>query len=356
MIGLTERQTIVAWVAEAEAGGARRARIASLLGISTRTLQRWPRTGGVDRRTTRRAVPPHTLSAEERAEVLAVANSAEFAHLPPSQIVPRLADQGRYLASESTFYRILRATQQLGHRRAERPGQPRARPRACVASAPNQLYSWDITYLPTVVRGVFFYLYLFLDLFSRKIVGWQVHAEENSTYAAALVRDIRDREGIAKGQVILHADNGSPMKGATMLATLQALGVIPSFSRPAVSNDNPFSEALFKTVKYCPLYPDKPFADLGAARAWMETFVHWYNHEHRHSAIRFVTPAERHQGRDVEILAQRKQIYEAAKQRHPQRWSGNTRNWQPITSVSLNPDRTRTAQTTHTTATMPIAA
>jgi putative transposase len=140
-------------------------------------------------------------------------------------------------------------------------------------------------------------------------------------------------------QLVLHSDNGGPMKGATMLATLQALGVMPSFSRPAVSNDNPYSEALFKTLKYRPVYPAKPFACLLAARTWVAEFVHWYNFDHRHSAIRFVTPAERHAGLDAAILRNRTAVYEAAKARHPRRWTGNTRNWQPIEIVHLNPAR-----------------
>ncbi len=153
------------------------------------------------------------------------------------------------------------------------------------------------------------------------------------------MRDIGVRENIAPNQVVLHSDNGSPMKGATMLATLQALGVAPSFSRPAVSNDNPYSESLFKTLKYRPDYPHQAFESLLAARRWVGTFVQWYNHEHRHSAINFVTPAERHNGLDSALLQKRVTLYEAAKSRCPERWSGATRNWQPVRVVYLNPDQ-----------------
>jgi transposase InsO family protein len=253
--------------------------------------------------------------------------------------VPRLADQGSYLASESTFYRILREEKQLAHRRSERPAQTRTKPRAIYATAPNQLYSWDITYLPSLIRGQFFYLYLFVDIFSRKIVGWQVYEEENSTLAGELLRDLCLREGIQSEQLILHSDNGSPMKGSTMLATLQQLGVMPSFSRPSVSNDNPYSESLFKTLKYRPQYPLKPFADVTEARQWVTGLVEWYNHEHRHSAIRFVTPAQRHEGLDDKLLDNRKAVYEAARAKHPKRWSGCSRNWQKIQVVHLNPDK-----------------
>jgi putative transposase len=341
MIALPERQQIVSWIEEAHTAGARRNRACALLGISLRTLQRWQQSGEVsaDGRCTRDFIPANKLSDQERQAVLSVANSAEFAALAPSQIVPILAERGQYLASESTFYRILREAKQLKHRQSSRAATGCLKPKALKATAPNQLYSWDITYLPTSVKGVFFYLYLFMDVYSRKIVGWQVYERESSEWAAEIVRDIAQREGIPRQQVTLHSDNGGPMKGATMLATLQTLGILPSFSRPAVSNDNPYSEALFKTLKYRPEYPARPFTDLQQARRWLAGFVDWYNHEHRHSAIRFVTPHQRHMGQDIAILQRRKAIYEAAKQQRPERWRGKTRNWEPVHVVYLNPDK-----------------
>ncbi|MGZ8239547.1 MAG: IS3 family transposase [Methylobacter sp.] len=336
-----ERKQVIGLLNGAITAGARQAQACEVLGLSERTLQRW-QTGETvhhDQRPLREHQPPHKLTEIERAEVLAVANSDEFGHLSPSQIVPRLADQGCYVASESTFYRILRAANQLAHRRSEHPAQSRTKPRAICATAPNQLYSWDITYLPSSVRGQFFYLYLFMDIFSRKIVGWQVYGEESSTLASELLRDLCHREGIQPNQLVLHSDNGGPMKGAAMLATLQQLGVMPSLSRPAVSNDNPYSESLFKTLKYRPTYPLKPFAKVTDARDWVTSLVEWYNHEHRHSAIRFVTPAQRHEGLDESLLVKRKAVYETARARHPQRWSGTTRNWQSIQAVHLNPDK-----------------
>ena len=257
--------------------------------------------------------------------------------------MPRLADQGRYIASESTFYRILRAEKQVSHRRSERPTQARTKPRAVCATAPNQLYSWDITYLPSLIRGQFFYLYLFVDIFSRKIVGWQAYEEESSALAGELLRDLCRREGVQSKQLILHSDNGSPMKGSSMLATMQQLGVMPSFSRPSVSNDNPYSESLFKTLKYRPQYPLKPFADVIEARQWISGLVEWYNHEHRHSAISFVTPVQRHEGLDEQLLSNRKAVYEAAYAKNPERWTGSTRNWQRIEKVHLNPDKAKEA-------------
>jgi putative transposase len=277
MTSLAERGQIIALVQEATSSGARQDRACAVINLNARTLQRWQidQTSG-DQRPCRTQTPTNKLGALERKHVLTVANSDEFGSLPPGQIVPILADRGEYIASESTFYRILKAESQLRHRGAERPAQRRHKPRALCATAPKQLFSWDITYLPTPVRGIYFYLYLFMDIFSRKIVGWQIYDAESSELAGEVMRDICARESIAPHQVVLHSDNGGPMKGATMLATLQALGVAPSFSRPAVSNDNPYSESLFKTLKYRPKYPHQAFENLLAARQWVGGFVRWY--------------------------------------------------------------------------------
>ena len=340
MTTLVQRGQVITLLSEAIVMGARQDRACAAICLSERTLQRWQRDAvRGDQRPERLQAPKNKLSVLERERLVAVANSDEFGHLPSGQIVPRLADRGQYIASESTFNRVLKAQNQLRHRGAERPPQKRIKPRALCAVAPDELFSWDITYLPTPIRGIHFYLYLFMDIFSRKIVGWQIYEIESSELAAEVMRDICERENIAPGQVVLHSDNGSPMKGSTMLATLQALGVMPSFSRPAVSNDNPFSESLFKTMKYRPSYPRRAFETLLVARQWVSHFVQWYNHEHRHSAIRFVTPGQRHAGLDTALLSKRVEVYEAAKARHPERWSGATRNWQPIKVVYLNPDQ-----------------
>ena len=341
MSAVPQRLSVMALVAEAVHGGARLAPACAVLGFSERTLNRW-QIGievSADARTLRHEAPSHKLSILERATVLAVANSAEFGHLPPSQIVPRLADQQRYIASESTFYRILRQENQLAHRRPERASQKRSKPRAACATQPNQLYSWDITYLPTLIHGMYFYLYLFVDVCSRKIVAAQVFAEENGAHASELLKDLCRREKIALGQIVLHSDNGGPMKGSTMLATMITLGVMASLSRPAVSNDNPYSESLFKTLKYRPAYPLHPFVDITVARSWVDTLVQWYNHEHRHSAIRFVTPGQRHAGLDKSILEKRSALYETARGKNPLRWKRATRNWRRIEIVYLNPDQ-----------------
>jgi len=269
---------------------------------------------------------------------LETVNSVSYRDLPPNQIVPRLADEGRYLGSESTIYRILRQERLLTHRARSRPPSHR-RPRTLVATGPNQVWSWDITYLPTLIRGRFLRLYMVIDVWSRKILGDQVHREERAAYAAALIERTAHEERVPPGQLALHADNGGPMKGSSMLAKLEALGVAASFSRPRTSNDNPFSESLFRTMKYRPEYPSHPFASRLEAEAWVRDFVHWYNHVHRHSGIRFVTPADRHAGRDEAILERRRRVYDAARRAHPERWTGATRSWSAIKTVTLNPER-----------------
>ncbi len=342
MISLAERGEIVKLIDEACAAGARRARACAVVGISLRTLQRWREDGEVvaDRRLDSGRAPANKLSDAEREHILAVANSVRFQSLPPSQIVPALADEGVYIASESSFYRVLREADQLAHRGRAKPRTHKA-PKAHAASGPNQVWSWDITYLASTVQGVFFYLYLMLDIYSRKIVGWEVFECESSEHATTVFRKAYLREGVAGDELVLHSDNGSPMKGATLLATLQRLGVIPSFSRPSVSNDNAYSEALFKTLKYHPAYPAKPFDTLAEARDWVLHFQHWYNEQHRHSALQFVTPGQRHRGEAEAIIAQRQAVYEAAKRRHSQRWSGQTRDWTLPEIVWLNPAKAK---------------
>jgi putative transposase len=335
-VSVEDRQTAVKLVNEAVTDGARRAPACQVLGISLRTLQRWETEAGrEDRRRGPHSGPANTLSDKERELVVSIATSLEYRDLPPSQIVPKLADKGIYVASESSFYRVLRQQRLLVHR--GKPAERRYhRPDAYRATAANQVWSWDITYLRAAVRGRFYYLYLIVDVWSRKIVGSAVHEREDSDLSAQLIRQAAYREQIDSDGLILHSDNGGPMKGATMLATLQWLGIVPSFSRPRVSDDNAFSEALFSTVKNRPEYPTKPFESLSTARAWVDQFVQWYNHEHLHSAIRFVTPADRHEGSDHEILRQRKQVYEAARARNPERWTQETRCWEPLEEVVLN--------------------
>jgi len=333
---------VIELIDECCASGARQEKACQTIGLSPRTLQRWRNGDGIRedgrRAAAQRRTPANALTQAEREHLLVVANSSEFADRTPHQIVPALADQGIYLASESTFYRVLREAKQLAHRgRAKAP--VRKRPQPLKATAPNQVWTWDITYLPTAVKGIFLYLYLIIDLYSRKIVGWEVYTDQTSEQAAEVVNKAWLREKVVGKPLVLHSDNGTPMKGAVMLTMLQKLGVIPSFSRPSVSNDNPYSEAMFRTLKYCPKYPEKPFEDTLQARTWVTDFADWYNERHLHSAIQFVTPGQRHRGEDIAILAQRKALYEAAKANSPERWSGETRNWEHLSTVYLNPTK-----------------
>lgn len=342
MIREPDRRKTVDLIEEARRAGARLHPCCRVIGISVRTYQRWTRDGEIswDRRPeTVRPTPQNKLAPEERQRVLEVCHQKEHASLPPGQIVPRLADQGEYLASESSFYRILHSAGEQHHRgRSQKPRKSQP-PAGYCATGANQVWSWDITFLPTVVRGWFFYLYMIVDVFSRKIVGWEVYERESSENAAELVYKAVLAEGCILKPLVLHADNGSPQRGFTLNAKLQSLGIRASFSRPRVSNDNPFSEALFRTCKYRPNYPRGGFEGMEAARAWVERFVRWYNRIHRHSAIRFVTPDQRHRGEDREILRRRRALYEAARMQKGNRWSGAIRNWEYIDHVWLNPPK-----------------
>jgi transposase InsO family protein len=335
---------ILTLLAEAEASGAGLQPACSVVGVSQRTIQRWrTRPGGDDRRCGPRRELPNALSAAERARAVEVMRDPRYAGLSPKQLVPRLADEGRYVASESTLYRLMHRYGLRDPRRVVRRTHVTRANRIHRANGPNQVWSWDITWLPSTVRGRYFYLYLVMDVWSRRIVGWAVRDQESADHAAELIRRICDESGIDPKGLVLHSDNGKPMRGATMIATLQWLGVVPSFSRPHVSDDNPYSEALFRTLKHTPAYPRMPFASMDQARSWVADFVTWYNGEHRHSGIRYVTPDERHFGREQAILAARSAVYECARRKHPARWSRSIRDWNPVGAVVLNPELVRAA-------------
>lgn len=307
----------------------RRFKACAELGISIRTLQRWTKEAVIVKKDGRfgaaRSAPANKLSEAEKKEVLRIANAEEYRSLPPSQIVPDLADRGIYVASESTFYRVLREADQQHHRERSRAPRKRSVSGHC-ATGPNQVWSWDITWLPGPVKGIFFYLYLILDIFSRRIVGWEVYDRESAEYASEVISRAAYSEKLKGAPLVLHSDNGSPMKGSSLLVTLSALGIEPSYSRPRVSNDNPYSESVFRTLKYRPVYPYQGFEDIDQARKWVYEFAGWYNEEHRHSGLNFVTPNQRHQRLDIEIMERRRSVYEAAKAEHPERWSGAIRS------------------------------
>jgi transposase InsO family protein len=345
MISLEERQEMAAMIKQARCEGARLKVACNVSGIDARTLQRWETNRGLENGDARprahRPVPAHALSAQEREQILRVANEPRFAALPPARIVPALADEGIYIASESSFSRVLRAHGQTRHRGRAKAPRRILPPSTHVATGPRQVWTWDMSYLPTQVLGVWCYLYLILDVYSRKIVGFEVHQTDDSEHAVALLRRTALAEGLhsMSKKPVLHGDNGSTLKATTVLAMMYWLGLKASYSRPRVSDDNAFVESLFRTAKYRPEFPAKGFADLLQAREWASSFVHWYNHDHKHSGIRYVSPAQRHAGEDREILAARHGIYAQAKAAHPRRWARHTRNWNPIAVVTLNPER-----------------
>jgi len=330
---------IINLIDKAVESGSRLKKAADIMGLSARTIIRWrQQSGDQDQRKGPLTTPANKLSEQERQQIIDTSNSAPFRDLSPKQIVPKLADQGVYLASESTFYRVLKEHKMLTHRQASKPAV-RHRPKEHVATEPCQVWSWDITYLKTSVKGMFFYLYMVVDVWSRKIIAAQVFVEESMENSSMLLAHAYMIHGVQPEQLVLHSDNGGPMKGATMLATLHKLGVVPSFSRPSVSNDNPYSESLFRTMKYRPEYPSKPFETIEHAQSWVDGFVFWYNTQHLHSSIRYVTPDDRHFGREEHTLANRRKVYEKARSRNQNRWSKNIRNWNPVHQVWLNPEK-----------------
>lgn len=342
LINLSNRVKAISLIKEASSKGARMHEACNLLGISLRSYERWQNSDGSvkeDQRLHSNRIPKHKLTEEERGKIISIATSKKYCDLSPHQIVPKMADEGYFIASESSFYRILSEEKLNNYRGNSKPSKPRKKPEPHIAKKPNELWSWDITYLKRNIKGLFFYLYFIMDVFSRKIVGYEVYENESAEHASSVAKSAYLSEKVNGKEIKLHSDNGSPMKGSTMLSMLEHLGVIPSFSRPSVSNDNPYSEALFKTLKYCPKYPSEPFETLRAAREWVHSFVMWYNNEHQHKNIKFVTPSERHQGLDIEILKNREKVYEKARMENPLRWSKNTRNWDYIDEVHLNPGR-----------------
>lgn len=310
------------------------------VGISKRTFERWCEGEEIreDRRkTAKRPSPKNKLSDKEYQSVLNVVKMPEFADLPPSQIVPALADRGIYIASESTFYRILRKENMQHHRGRSKPPEKVKIPTTHIATAPNQVWTWDITWLNTYTRGIYFKLYMVIDIYSRKIVAWEVWPEETGELASELIERAVLSEKIKGNPLVLHSDNGAPMKSYTLKAKLELLGVMSSYSRPRVSNDNPFSEAQFKTLKYRPGYPQDGFKTIDDAREWVATFVDWYNNKHYHSGLNFLTPNSRHNKQADKIMKNRKRVYEAARSLNPQRFNKGIRKWEAPEAVALNP-------------------
>lgn len=287
------------------------------LGLSRSTLhrQRHPRQSLPTPRT-----PPLKLSVAEQAAVFDVLTSPRFVDRAPHQVYAILLDEGRYLCSIRTMYRLLAMHNAVRERRDQRVHPAYARPEL-LATGPNQVWSWDITKLKTTVKWTYLYLYVVLDVFSRYVVGWLLSTKENAALAKTLIEEAVAREGIPRDQLTLHADRGAPMRSKTLAELLTDLGVDASFSRPHQSNDNPFSESLFKTTKYAPAFPDC-FGGMDHARGVLTPFFNHYNHDHRHTSIGLMAPSAVHRGDAARITAERAITLSAAFDLHPLRFKG----------------------------------
>ena len=339
MISDSDRIMAVELINEARENGSRLEPACKELGISVRTYQRWTKDGGIkrdQRPLAKRPTPKNKLTKDERDKIIKTVNNPKYADLAPSQIVPKLADEGEYIGSESTIYRILKEEKMNKHRGRTKP-TIRREPSTHIATAPNQVWTWDITWLNAAIKGEYFKLYLIIDMFSRFIVAYEVWEEEKASHAEHLIRKATLSQGTSGSPLVLHSDNGSPMKAATFQATLEKLGIQSSFSRPRVSNDNPYSEALFKAMKYRHKYPFKGFKSLDEARKWVREFVRWYNYKHLHSGINFITPYQRHYDLGENIMKKRIETYEKAREKHPERWANDIRDWSLPDYVALNP-------------------
>jgi len=266
-----------------------------------------------------RPKPARSLTDEQRAQVRQVLNSDRFQDSPPREVYAKLLDdEGQYLCHWRTMYRILADNQELRERRNQLQHPSVSKP-ILVATAPNQVWSWDITHLPGPAPRCDFYLYVIVDIFSRYVPGWLVAEQEAASIAEKLISQTCASQRIAPDQLTLHADRGGPMRAKTMAQLLADLNVSKSHSRPYTPNDNPYSEAHFKTLKYRPDFPDR-FADLNAAQAWCRSFFEWYNFDHRHSALALMTPAVVHYDQVQLVQARRQQVLQAAFEAHPERF------------------------------------
>lgn len=280
---------------------------------------------------------PHwrALTEAERQQTLDVLNLPEFVDKAPAQVVHTLLDQGKYLCSERTMYRIMDDHDQVRERRSLARQPVYAKPEL-VATRPNQVWSWDITRLKTFVKAQYLYLYLILDLFSRFAVGWMLAHHENARLAKRLIAESAFREGIQPKELILHSDRGAPMTARTTHRLLEKLDITPSFNRPRVSNDNPYSESAFKTLKYSPACPDR-FVGLTDSRSWAQTLFRYYNYDHKHSGLAYLTPYHVHYGQSQQVVGQRNQTLAAAFALHPERFpNGPPTAHLPPTEVWIN--------------------
>jgi len=292
------------------------ARACDVLGVARASLYRWRDPEPEEPRP--RPTPPRALSPQERQTILETLNSEEFSDKAPAEVYATLLDQGRYLCSIRTMYRVLDSEGQVRERR-DQLRHPSYKKPEILATGPNQVWSWDITKLLGPAKWTYFYLYVILDIFSRYVVGWMLAHRESAVLAEKLITETVEKEGIQPGQLVIHADRGSSMASKSVALLLADLGVTKSHSRPHVSNDNPYSEAQFKTLKYRPETPQR-YGSIEDARAHFRALFDWYNLEHRHLGIALLTPAAVHHGKADEILKRRQEVIEAAYATKPERF------------------------------------
>ena len=288
------------------------------LGLARSTLYRWWRRDSSSPEPKPRPKPVRALNKDERQAVLDVLHEERFVDQPPAQVYAALLDEERYLCSERTMYRILKAEGEVRERRNQLEHPPYAKPEL-LATGPNEVWSWDITKLKGPVKWTYFYLYVILDIFSRYTVGWMVAARESATLAKRLIAESCRKQVIAREQLTVHADRGSSMRSKCVAMLLSDLGVTKTHSRPHVSNDNPFSESQFKTLKYRPGFPSR-FGSIEDARAFCVNFFQWYNTQHHHSALGWLTPEDVHYGRGPRLVEARQEVLDTAYIRHSERF------------------------------------
>lgn len=315
--------------------------LCAYIGVSERTIQRWNSIGIDDKRKGAEKRVDRKLSDQERDEIYRVACSEDYKDMNAHEVYNALLDKGLYFASESSFYRILRSKDAVTHRQETKEGTSRTKPDTLKATAKNQVWMWDITWIKSPVQGIYYYAYVIEDLYDRSIVGWAIYENESDEHAKELFEAVTRAEGAQP--VFVHSDNGNAMKGITLVAFYYRLGIVPSFSRPRVSDDNPFIESFFKTLKYTCGYP-KFFTDLNHARKWFADFIYWYNRNHMHSGLQYVTPSQKRNGEHHRIFMRRNAVLEDAKRKHPERWGRReTRKYRASDCEVLNPSRENVA-------------
>ena len=329
-----DRKSATELIDEAYRDGARLFKACKVLEISVSTFRRWKTGNYKDQRKGAKKDVPRKLSEEERQEIIDVCCSEEYKDDNPYEIHSSLLDKGKYIASISSFYRVLRDEKLVNHRSNTRAPHKRVKPPELTTDGPNQVWTWDITWLKSNIRGLFFYAYTIIDIWDRSIVKWSIHDCESDEYATQLFH-----EAVVENDypdVFVHSDNGNPMKGVTLLQFFNDFGINNSYSRPRVSDDNPFIESWFKTMKYDISYPGK-FNSISFARQWYGQFVHIYNTEHKHSGLHYMTPKQVREGKYSKIANSRNKVMKKAFKRNPSRWGRKVKLIPETHIVCLNP-------------------